>query len=66
MSKVEPYLQDARKAYRLASDATNAADIERHALHGRDCLVLAHNAAKVVDNRRPSFWAEPLLGTRHE
>jgi hypothetical protein len=49
MSEAEHFLQDARKAFRLASDAISAADIERHAGHGRFYLRVAIDAAKAIE-----------------
>jgi hypothetical protein len=49
MSEAEHFLKDARKSFRLASDASLADDIERHAGKGREYLRLAHLAAKVSE-----------------
>ena len=57
MSEAEHFLQDARKSFRLASEAKGPEDIERFAA-SRDYLQLAHKAAEV--KLRPS--QRPLPG----
>ena len=56
-------LQDARKSFRLASEAKGPEDIERFAASGRDYLQLAHKAAEVKlgpsQRPRPGLWRLP-------
>jgi hypothetical protein len=63
MSEAEHFLRDARKSFRLASDAIQSADVERYAGMGRDYLQLAHKAAKITPikdrDRPPSWWNLP-------
>ena len=63
MSEAEHFLQDARKSFRLASEAKGPEDVERFAAIGRDYLLLAHKAAEVKlrpsQHPRPGLWRLP-------
>jgi hypothetical protein len=63
MSEAKHFLQDARKSFRLASEAQAPKDIERYAAMGRDYLQLAHKAAEVEPKHnhdpQPSLWRLP-------
>jgi hypothetical protein len=64
MSDADHFLQDARKSFQLASEATGLKEIERYAAMGRDYLQLAHKAAKVMqvnDHDPQSIWSDPKL-----
>ena len=56
----EQMLENARKSFMLASQAPTGSDIARYAAMGRDYLMLAHQAAKIVAIApKPSFWELP-------
>ena len=52
-------LDDARKSFRLASQAADPADIERHAKAGREFLLLAHQTAELSAASQPNRSAMP-------
>lgn len=60
MSEPNDFLRDARKSFRLASEANGPNEIERYAAMGHDYLQLAHAAAKVEQpqshTQPPSLW----------
>ena len=60
MTEAEKLLEEARLAFRLASDATVAISVEYYAEMGRESLRLAHEAAKIVvravPKPSPSWW----------
>ena len=63
MSEAKAFLQDARNAFRLASEARGPKEIERYAAMGRDYLQLAHQVAeaepKQNNDPQPSLWRLP-------
>lgn len=61
MSDANHLLDDARKAFRLASHSTEAKSVEQYAEMGWDYLQLAHDAAKlaVVPGAPPKWWKLP-------
>ena len=62
MSDAEQFLEDARKSFQLASNATEARAVEHYAEMGRDYLQLSHDAAKLVvvpSRPSPSWWKLP-------
>lgn len=63
MSEAKHFLQDARKSFRLASEANGPNEIERYAAMGRDYLLLAHKAAQVELKQdhepQPDLWRLP-------
>lgn len=48
MSDAENFLEDARKAFGLASNSTQVRAIEHYAEMGRDYLRRAHEASQLV------------------
>lgn len=59
MSDAEQFLDDARRAFGLASNATQTKSVERYAAMGREYLQLAHDAAELAvpsPKARPSWW----------
>lgn len=59
MGEANHFLQDARKSFRLASEAKGPAEIERFAAIGRDYLQLAHKAAEL--ELKPKHGPQPSL-----
>jgi hypothetical protein len=62
MSESARLLLDARKSFRLASDAILIPDVERHGARGRDFLWLAHDAAKIdtIPRRRRAIGSRDV------
>lgn len=58
MNEAEQLLEDARTAFRLASNSYQVAAVEQYAEMGRHYLRLSHEAAKIVvmAAKTPSRW----------
>jgi hypothetical protein len=60
INNAECFLEDARKSFCLAANATGQEEVERYAALGREYLMLAHRAATVdTVPQSPSFWDLP-------